>query len=1532
MRHEFAKATCFIEQVRPLLNETFTLHILINDQDCKNLRAYAASVSSYISVHCEGINFGVAGGRNLLIRRAVDAGAEFLISCDTDIIYDAAYFERLSKGYADLAKRDPKLGFIQPVLLDGREVRRFFPVLEKATDWSGLSEQLKRSSDWRNDLWQVVKEKRGLEKAIWTIYHSGVSNLWKAHFGPPTGPEISAPWDRFDWLETYRTTHPTLRSELPVLTHAVESGEPIRVGSCAGGVVAFHAKVIKQIGEYAEIFNPFGYEDSEMGFRSMMAGCHNYLVTNAFAIHDIFMGESNRSLLSHSRIGLLRGVEAMHVALSSAELNYIISQSAVYSIRDLLNSFGAQVKKGVMTVAEGERLIGGHLMSYAFDFIRGAVHTVASRQDVSADSPLMQLLRGFIEGNGGLSDFSVPLGRDVCLLAGQITSRKRLDRTGAAIYSVFASNCRVVESTKTEKLESRYFDASFVATPIGDRQYSIIFDVQSNDICLNFEKTIEVAEKNNISEGSIRTLEHHFYRKQYEFGRFSVEEIYPSPTIYKSTGWLPVAQKFVSSVTTAAKFPVIVSAADSLLRYLSLSSNLSPLSVGNIPRTPAVRKNKKRILVFCDSRGQHKPAGGQYPIFGERLAADDGLDVDLFLCPMKWTTTLDFLENFEEEKLKSYDHVILYTGIVEWSPRRWSSAMADLYDNPMTLNTENLELNTRDYSKKIVNCKKKVFDEVFGEAEMARHFDRPLGTLFEGEKTANMYSLEMAGRSLLPRLKAIPNLIFITANRFVEGWSGDYRRERPANISLVHGFSELFSKSLTTAKVIDLLKWSQEEVKEYTCDNLHLTQRGSDYIYERIVEVIEVSRIKNAVGARPAVAPGGPVAVKANVFSGMRALERITTKKKPAILTSVTCKSCLATLIIGVRLDPVDEIRTNNLRFLLDWLDFYYGELFDVLLIEQDVTTRVDLPSLGAKRYVRHEFIYNPDEYNRGWGYNVAVSRFCESVDVVVLMDTDVLTGANFVSEVKACYSKYDAISPYQNIYYTDEKESAHVRSTRTINSLCNPQKIKNPVTISGGILIIRRDVFVALKGFEQYVGYSCEDRALDVTLYNHLDPARIRVANETYVHLHHASDAKGRIRFDEIYGHLQSNYRCNYDPTLGPYDFIHKNCNHPSSSETLRLMIERADSFGDPDLYRKPVKPSVNGIVPRSVLPIKTADVTYPPDFQSLDSYAVKEIYESAPLPDSEEIGIFYNAFKGKRCFIIGNGPSLNKHDLSLLEGEYTFGVNSFYYKTRETGFRPFFYVVEDSSVMKENIEEIRQFDAPFKFFPTNYRKLHPKQPNTFFFRMNRGFYEKSSPNYVVPRFSTDATDVLYCGQSVTYINLQLAYFMGFSEVYLIGMDFGYVIPQSHKRTGDVLLSDTDDMNHFHKDYFGKGKTWKDPKLDRVALNYKMAKLVYEATGRKIFNATVGGSLEIFERVSYRELLGAEARGTAGAVDFRSANDLYRKGRYADAVSAYIDLARANDSMFLYKRSAVDAYMKACEAQQACSADDVAFVRTLFV
>ena len=644
-------------------------------------------------------------------------------------------------------------------------------------------------------------------------------------------------------------------------------------------------------------------------------------------------------------------------------------------------------------------------------------------------------------------------------------------------------------------------------------------------------------------------------------------------------------------------------------------------------------------------------------------------------------------------------------------------------------------------------------------------------------------------------------------------------------------------------------------------------------------------------------------------FAGFGQIERVGGTKRADIMSEAKCEdSTLGSLIIGVRHDSAKPERLDNLKFLLRWINHYYADLFDVLLMEQDSEQRLSLAALGAKPYVRHSFAYNPQAYNRGWGYNVAVRHHCPDARVVVLMDTDVLTGPNFMRDVMDCHGCIDVASPYLNVYYTEADEARQVQETMSLTHLTDASRIKNPVTVAGGIVIWNRAAYMAIKGFEQYVGYGAEDRALDVAIFNHMDPSRVRVSSATYVHLFHKVDTENKKRTKEIYAHLTENYGCTYDKSLTPFEFIHKNCQHVGRAQTTALMLTRTRDFGDPDLYRRGDPLAINGVRQGAPPVTRIKGVTFPPDFKGLEEYPAREVYANTPAPDTDELAQFHNRFQGQRCFIIGNGPSLNSHDLSLLKNEYSFGVNSFYYKTRETGFRPTFYVVEDSSVMKENISEIRAYEAPFKFFPTIYRNLHPKAPNTFFFNMNRGFYEKTSPNYAVPRFSTDASRVLYCGQSVTYINLQLAYFMGFTEVYLIGMDFNYVIPESHARTGDVLLSDTDDANHFHKDYFGKGKTWKDPKLDRVLTNYKMANLAYSAVGRRIYNATIGGMLDEFPRQDFNALFSFRSEtnmssahaqtsfdSARGSRTLKEANELTRKGNYGDALIINLNLYSEN-------------------------------------
>ncbi|MCF3640128.1 glycosyltransferase [Rhizobium sp. TRM95111] len=236
----------------------------------------------------------------------------------------------------------------------------------------------------------------------------------------------------------------------------------------------------------------------------------------------------------------------------------------------------------------------------------------------------------------------------------------------------------------------------------------------------------------------------------------------------------------------------------------------------------------------------------------------------------------------------------------------------------------------------------------------------------------------------------------------------------------------------------------------------------------------------------------------------------------------------------------------------------------------------------------------------------------------------------------------------------------------------------------------------------------------------------------------------------------------------------------------------------------------------------------------------------------NEERIARWRNVYKGKRAFLIGNGPSLNRCDLSYLRDEITIGVNSIFLKADELGGLPTHYVVEDFFVAEDRAEQINALTGTTKWFG-NYLKycLDDDDAHWLNVRMRYDNYKN------FPFFSTDASRQVWAGGSVTFICMQLAFFFGIKELYLIGFDHHYVIPDTTDIDGGNLTSLGDDPNHFDKTYFGKGLRWHDPKTERMELGYSKAGLTFERHGRKIYNATVGGKLEVLERRDYQSIFG---------------------------------------------------------------------------
>ena len=122
----------------------------------------------------------------------------------------------------------------------------------------------------------------------------------------------------------------------------------------------------------------------------------------------------------------------------------------------------------------------------------------------------------------------------------------------------------------------------------------------------------------------------------------------------------------------------------------------------------------------------------------------------------------------------------------------------------------------------------------------------------------------------------------------------------------------------------------------------------------------------------------------------------------------------------------------------------------------------------------------------------------------------------------------------------------------------------------------------------------------------------------------------------------------------------------------------------------------------------------------------------------------------------------------------------------------------------------------------------------------------------YTSPKFSTDITGRVWEGATVTHVALQLAYHMGFTTAILIGVDHSFATKGTPNTT---VESQGDDPNHFSAAYFGKGFRWQLPDLETSELGYRMARKAFEADGRQVLDATIGGKLDIFPKIDYNSL-----------------------------------------------------------------------------
>ena len=243
---------------------------------------------------------------------------------------------------------------------------------------------------------------------------------------------------------------------------------------------------------------------------------------------------------------------------------------------------------------------------------------------------------------------------------------------------------------------------------------------------------------------------------------------------------------------------------------------------------------------------------------------------------------------------------------------------------------------------------------------------------------------------------------------------------------------------------------------------------------------------------------------------------------------------------------------------------------------------------------------------------------------------------------------------------------------------------------------------------------------------------------------------------------------------------------------------------------------------------------------------HAVGRSWNAQWRENQHRLEAYRDRHAGQRCFILGNGPSLRNTDLSRLQNEVTFGLNRIYLLFPELGFTTTYLVSVNELVLEQTAAEMSALNLP-RFLTWRARSWFGdhlrRDPNLMF--LDSDFTGAED-------FTTEATGRMFEGFTVTYVALQLAFYMGFTEAILVGVDHNFTTQGPANAT---VVSQGDDPNHFAPGYFGKGFRWQLPDLEGSERAYRLAQQAYTQAGRRVLDATVGGKLQIFPKVNYLSL-----------------------------------------------------------------------------
>ncbi len=258
-----------------------------------------------------------------------------------------------------------------------------------------------------------------------------------------------------------------------------------------------------------------------------------------------------------------------------------------------------------------------------------------------------------------------------------------------------------------------------------------------------------------------------------------------------------------------------------------------------------------------------------------------------------------------------------------------------------------------------------------------------------------------------------------------------------------------------------------------------------------------------------------------------------------------------------------------------------------------------------------------------------------------------------------------------------------------------------------------------------------------------------------------------------------------------------------------------------------------------------------------------------------------FKNLHRGERCFIIGNGPSTQLQDLSLLKEEITFTVNQAPRNKQFESINTTYHVWSDAIFF--NIDRNKHEDMELLKIIKAVNVANNK-PDIFYqigalnmvnefnldFEQKVNYFQEGLNFYDGYDEVIDFTSIVPFFTTVVQYAVSLAIYMGFSEIYLLGCDCtGFIMHAEH-----VMQS-----NEFQYSYEVSENEKK--RMEKTTLSTSMADVLYghwrllnnykilnnycKKRNINLINCTGGGVLESLSTMKYEDIFAPRTRTDNG-------------------------------------------------------------------